>query len=79
PEYDPLEKNGWVRRELKAARQALVVPRAESPQREKAARKKTPQKENIWVSPRLARRLGVFRSQTFFDLLENPGPQGDAR
>jgi DNA adenine methylase len=79
PDYDPLEKHGWIRYELKATRHALVVPRAKSPQREKAAWKKTLQKENIWVSPRLAQRLELFRSRTFFDLLENPDPQGDAQ
>jgi DNA adenine methylase len=79
PDYDPLEKNGWIRRELKATRHALVVPREKSPQREKAAWKKTPRKENIWVSPRLAKLLGLFHSKTFFDFLENPDPQGGAR
>jgi len=79
PDYDPLEKHGWIRRELKATRRALVVPRAASPQREKVAWKKAPQKENIWVSPRLAQRLELFRSRTFFDLLEKPDSQGDAQ
>ncbi len=79
PDYDPLEKHGWIRYELKATRHALVVPRATSPQREKAAWKKAPQKENIWVSPRLAQRLELLRSRTFFDLLDRPGLQGDAQ
>jgi DNA adenine methylase len=79
PDYDPLEEIGWIRYELKATRRKLVVPRATSPQREKVAWKKAPQKENIWVSPRLAQRLELFRSRTFFDLLEKPDPQGDAR
>jgi DNA adenine methylase len=79
PDYDPLEENGWIRHELRATRRALVVPRETNPQREKVAWKKAPQKENIWVSPRLAQRLGLFRSRTFFDLLENPDPQGDAQ
>ena len=79
PDYDPLEENGWIRYELKATRRVLVVPRATNPQWEKAAWKKAPRKENIWVSPRLARRLELLRSGTFFDLLENPDPQGDAR
>jgi DNA adenine methylase len=78
-DYDPLEKHGWIRYELRATRRALVVPRATSPQREKVAWKKAPQKENVWVSPRLARRLELFRNRTFFDLLEKPDPQGDAQ
>jgi DNA adenine methylase len=79
PDYSPLEDHGWIRYELKATRRALVVPRAKSPQREKAAWKKALQKENIWVSPRLAQRLELFRNRTFFDLLENPDPQGGAQ
>jgi hypothetical protein len=79
PDYALLEEHGWIRYELKATRRALVVPRATSPQREKVAWKKAPQKENIWVSPRLARRLELFRNRTFFDLLEKPDPQGDAQ
>ena len=79
PDYDPLEKHGWIRYELKATRRALVVPRATSPQWEKVAWKKAPQKENVWVSPRLAQRMGLLRSGTFFDLLKNPDPQGGAQ
>jgi len=79
PDYRPLEEHGWVRRELNVASRMLVVPRRADPRRKENAWKKAPRKENIWVSPRLARRMGIFRSQTFFDLLANPDPQGDAQ
>jgi DNA adenine methylase len=79
PDYKPLEEHGWVRQELSVAPRELVVPRRANPRREEIAWRKAPQKENIWVSPRLARRLELFRSRTLFDLLENPDPQGDAQ
>jgi DNA adenine methylase len=79
PDYKPLEEHGWVRQELNATPHTLVVPRVANPRREEIARRKAPQKENIWISPRLARRLGLFRSRTFFDLLEKFDSQGDAQ
>ena len=68
PDYAPLEERGWHRYEFRTAGCVPVRSRRSGLRGAGSARKKVPRTESLWISPRLARRLGLSRGRTLFDL-----------